>query len=119
MIEINSQIKKGDTQSSSVGRKRVGACSWDHVGGLLLFRAVPGPVPGCVGSNYKMPGSSRRKQGDAPGRACRWFQTGEGKGKKKETHSKVGLKSNMIEKRVFFLAADVSFKSVKIIMLNY
>lgn len=39
--------------------------------------------------------------------------------KKKETHAKVGLKSNMIEKRVLFLAADVSFKSVRIIMLNY
>lgn len=108
MIEMSSQIKKMDTRSSSVGRKRVGTCSWDHVGRLLLFRAVPEPVPGCVGTNYKMPGSSRRKQGDSRVGPADGFRL-ERKGKKKETHAKVGLRSNMIEKRVLFLAADVSF----------
>lgn len=118
MIEISSQVKKATLSPALLVGEGLA-----HVAGITLadcycFELV------LSRSLVVWALTTRCPAYHAESRETLWVGPADGfrlerEREKKETHSKVGLKSNMIEKRVLFLAADVSFKSMKIIVLNY
>lgn len=116
MIEISSQIKKATLSPALLVGKRLA-----HVAGITLadcycFELFLSRSLIVWALTTRCPAHHAESRERLSGSGLQMVSDWKGKWKKKkETHAKVGLKSNMIEKRLLCLAADISFKSTKII----